>query len=193
MAMLGTGQPTRWRRLVVAGVLCLAGLASVGAQTASPTLQEVEAAYIVKFAGFVHWPDAAFLDDRAPLVVGVMDDIELSRALALAVRGRTVHGKPLRVVPMTSVDTPRGLHVLVLPRTDHPARRRLLQEVAGRPILTIAPPDEAAGADPLPAVIRLVLEDNRLRFDVEPPAQEQGLRLSALMLTAARRVGGVRR
>ncbi len=193
MALLMAGAAQRTPRLLARGIrwgavalLCL--LAQAGAQPRAPNLQQIEAAYILKFASYVEWPAHTFARPADPVVVGVMEDDLLARTLQDAARGKQVEGRPVVVRAQGVGDSVRGLHVLVLPRASHPARRRVMAELDRLPILTIAPPEHGDAAQRGSAMVQLVLENDRLRFDVGLPRRELGLRISALMLTAARRV-----
>jgi hypothetical protein len=69
------------RRLPVAGAAgccwpCLWLLAgTVAAQTLSGGAEEVKAAYLYKFVGYVDWPDSAFVGPDMPIVIGVVGAI----------------------------------------------------------------------------------------------------------------------
>lgn len=186
----GTGWTARaWRSLALA--LCLTTCAAplvAFAQRHGAALDDIEAAYIVKFANYVDWPAHAFTSATAPMVVGVMDDPALARALDRSVRGKQAQGRTLQVRYLKPGERLRGVHVLVLPRADDPTLARVMQDAAGQPILTISTPARGPASSRYPAVIHLVMEDKRLRFDVNLPPQRQGMQVSALMLTAARRV-----
>lgn len=178
-----------WRAFVLAGLLSLlAALAPATAQPRATSLQDLAAAYILKFSTFVQWPAQAFRTPSDPVILGVMDDPELAQALRQAVRGKQVEGRPLLVRELAPSDPVRGLHVLVLPQAGHPARQRVERELAGLPILTVATPQRGRVPGRGAAMVQLVLENDRLRFDVGMPPRELGLRISALMLSAARRV-----
>lgn len=175
-----------WRALAMAFAFLGVAVRPVHAQSPVANLQQVEAAYILKFATYVQWPARAFRTPADPLVLGVMNDMDLARALVRLARGRQIGGRPVHVRFMGVDDKPHGLHILVLPRAGNPARRRILRDLAAQPVLTIAPPDQGAASDR--AMVQLVLEADRLRFDVAMPSRNVGLQISALMLTAARRV-----
>jgi hypothetical protein len=183
------GIRTRRRRwLVPALAACLAAAPlAAGAGTRPAALDDVQAAYIYKFAGYVDWPAAVFADDTAPIVVGVVSDPSLAESLERVTRDKRAQGRPLVVRRLLPGEPLRGVHVLVLPPADDPSLARVVAEAAREPILTIAPPS-SPGAPRPPAMIRLVLEDERLRFDVVLPPKTHRVRIGALMLTAARSV-----
>jgi hypothetical protein len=169
-------------------VVLLSGVVAPARAQTAVALEDVEAAYVLKFADYVHWPTHAFGDADAPLVIGVIDQAALVRRLVSLALGKQSHGRAVQVRQLQSSDRLDGVHILVLPPADDPGLARVVQSVAGLPILTVAPPQPDSGRVRTPAAIQLVLENDRLRFDVDLSAPNQGVRVGALMLTAARHV-----
>jgi len=174
-------RPLRWLLL---GLWLLAACAA--AQPARIESQ-VKAAYLVKFAGFVDWPGAAFARADSPLVIGVAGNDELAQQLEQMVPGRSVGGHPLAVRRLRRGESPAGLHVLYVGSLDRGAAAELLASARGLPLLTVSDAFDAPVG-----MIHFRVVQERLRFEVAlREVGTSGLRISARMLAAAWRVTGV--
>lgn len=183
------------RRAGLAGWLLVAGLL-VGAGPALAdhpelTRSRVEAAYLFKFTDFVSWPEHSFSADDSPIVVTVVADEALARELELAAAGKQVQGRALRVHRQVPGELLPASHVLFIGAGARGHAADLLREVQGRPVLTVSnDPDVHTHG----TMVNFVVVDDRVRFDVAlRRAQEAGVHISALMLTAARAVAKVTR
>ena len=146
---------------------------------------EVKAAFLYKFCFYVEWPETAFETVDSPLILGVTGPDRLADDLIRIVHTRTVQGRLIEVRRINSDNALPGLHLLFLNRSTLPSSLPSLTD--NRPMLVIT-------EDPLPgseSSINFVLDDNRVRFDVQlDSATRRGLRLSAQLLQAARNVHG---
>ena len=118
-------------------VVCMLVLA--GVVQARPAVADVgrklKAAYLVRVAAYVDWPDAVFARTDSPLVIGIAGDDALAEQAAQYMAGRRVHGHPLAVRRLGTGTPPPGLHVLFA--AAGPARARLLDAVHSQPVLTV--------------------------------------------------------
>ena len=160
-----------------------------GAACAQPARLDVQvkAAYLVKFAGFVDWPGAAFARPDSALVIGVAGNDELAAQLERVASGRSVGGHPLVVRRVQRGESPAGLHVLYAAGADPAAAAPVLLAAArGLPLLTVGEALDAPSA-----MIRFHMVEERLRFEVAlAQVAPSGLKISARMLAAASRVTG---
>lgn len=148
--------------------------------------RRIKAAYLYKFASYVEWPADAFANADSPLVIGVVGDPALRNELARLVLDRTVAGRGLRVRTVHASHPVRGVHVLYAGELSSGERDALRRHLAGQPVLLVS---DLAQAGALGSMVRFVPVDQRLRFDVDlGPVTAGRLKVSALMLSAARRV-----
>lgn len=67
---------------------------------------QVKAGFVVNFASFTTWPPLAFADEKAPLVITVVNDNEVARHIAAFTDKKTIHGRNVVlyhvVMPATS-------------------------------------------------------------------------------------------
>ncbi len=162
------------------------------AQTHAPVAsleRQVKAAYLLKFAAFVEWPEASFRSSHAALVIGVAGGEALAEQLERMVAGRHVHGHPVTVRRVRSGDALTGLHILFVDQgLERGAALALYGAARGQSLLTVT---DAADGLAQGAMIAFIVADDRLRFEVGLRlAQSSGLRISARMLAVAHKVQG---
>ena len=181
MAVLSPPRRAHARRLVLVAAIALCLLASCGAAAQERAAEQaVKSAYLFRFGDYVEWPSTAFPED-SPYVIGVLGEDTLGPTLDEAVRGRSVAGRPIVVRRLDSLEQVRGVHVLYISPTSAPRRADVHRAVQGRGILTVS--DKAAGSG---AIIDFVLEDDKVRFEIDAGAARQsGLSLSSKLLSLA--------
>ena len=164
--------------------------ARAGAQPAAPTADQVKAAYLHKFAGYVDWPPKAFADPATPLVIGVVGAATVFAELARLVPGRAVHGRTveLRHLPAKG-PAAADVHIVFVGRdVGVDATAAVVAAYRGRPVLTVT--DVPHGLDN-GGILNFVEVDKRVRFEAAPAVAELGgLRLSSRLLAVAERVVG---
>lgn len=184
---------TRCRWLVLA---CFAALLfnlvaspSCRAQAqASPSVAEyqIKAAYLYKFLGFIEWPPQAFARADAPLVIGVLGANPLADELAQVVATRQASGRPVAVRRLKPGDATGDLHVLFVARGEAARLPALVATAREHPMLIVTEADDAM---PAGSAINFVIVEDKVRFDVAlPVAEKANLRISARLLTVARKV-----
>ena len=171
------------------GLLILASVQPGGAaaQVLSAPADEVKAAYLYRFVGYIEWPETAFARPSSPLVIGVAgaDAVyaELNRVLA----GRTAHGRAVAARRLAAGDPTDGVHVLFAGDAAL-LGSAWLQRVRDRPVLLVS--DAPLGLEG-GSTLNFVLVDDRLRFEASLQAAERaGLKVSSRLLALAQRVVG---
>jgi hypothetical protein len=187
------------RRSLAAGasgaLRALAGLAVALAAAAPPGAaaapvqapeEAIKAAYVFNFGSYVDWPASAFATPESELVVAVVAAEEVAVELETAAAGRTVAGRPVRVLRLREDDEVPAAHVLFVGRAAARALPGLLESLGDRPTLAVTETEGALGSG---SAINFVVEGDRVRFDIAPAAAERrGLKVSARLLSVARRV-----
>lgn len=165
--------------------------ARVGAaQAAEVSQQQVEAAYLYKFGGYVTWPDSAFAKPDSPIVIGVAGADPLADDLTAMVAGHTIGNRAVEVRRIRDGGPLAGVHILFIGDGKSDEASSLFEASRGRPILVVT--EGAEGLDEGSAVSFVVVDD-RVRFDVSLDAvQQNGLKLSSLLLSVAHSVNGAR-
>jgi hypothetical protein len=183
----------RFAYIAAAGLAAIlsAGLfqRSVGASQASLEY-EVKAAFLYNFAKFVEWPDTAFDAADAPIVFCVMGNNPFDGRLERVVSDRTANGRRIEVRSVTSSGASSGCHLAFFDESQQVDVARIVQISAGRgpgaPVLTVGESEHFAEVG---GMIRLLVEEGRVRFDINAAiAERAGLKLSSQLLKLARRV-----
>lgn len=158
---------------------------ATGTQVRAQTINEyqVKAAFIFNFAKFVEWPSDAFGEGGA-LVVGVIGDDPFGGALD-RLNGNTANGRALRIKRFRWGDDLRACHVLFISASEGRHLNKIMQSISGRSVLTIG---ESTQFGQSGGMIRFVIQDNKVRFEINASAAGQaGLRISSKLLALSKR------
>ena len=172
------------RKITIFLLLALLANAS-GIEVRGETINEyqVKAAFIFNFAKFVEWPSNAFGEGGA-LVVGVIGDDPFGGALD-RLNGNTANGRALRIKRFSSGDDPRACQVLFISASEDRHLKKIMESIRGTNILTIG---ESTQFGQSGGMIRFVIQDNKVRFEINASAAGQaGLRISSKLLALSKR------
>jgi len=154
--------------------------------------RQVKAAYIFKFANYIEWPASSFEAPDSPIVIGVTGADQLADELTRISANRLIGKRPVTVKRLTMMDSTAGVHILYLGGRDNGVTKPRSQlkgwvsSLQGQPLLSIA---DATQEFAETAVIKFVIDNNRLRFDVSLAAAERNHhKVAAPLLTVARRL-----
>jgi hypothetical protein len=169
-------------------------VALLGAPTANaqpmpvPTAEDVEAAYLQKFVGYVDWPASAFDGPDSPIVIGVVGSDHVYDLLVSAAKTRTVGGRRVDVRRLDKPSQSSSAHLIFVGRDAWNSLEAWTGSAKGHPVVVAT--DAARGCE-RGAALAFVMADQRIRFDASPAAAESsGVKLSARLLAVAERVVG---
>lgn len=172
--------------LVIAAVCLTAVPRSVGGQRM--TVADLQAAFLFSFAKFVEWPTDVFPTANSPLTFGVVGDEFVEYSLSGLVRWKTINGRPLQVLSVKNADDLTRIHVLFIKESKESRAADVMKRLSGWTALTVSDLD---GFCKLGGMIRVFVEGNRVRFEVNLDAAEQArLKVSSRVLTLANAVHG---
>lgn len=185
------GRLLRLMAAAAAGFVLATGGAAAGLaapQSADADEFAIKAAFVYNFAKFATWPASAFAGPQASLVLCVLGEVPFRMALS-SLQGKPVGERTLSVRDATP-DSAAACHLLVLGGLPAARIANLAAALKGRPVLTVSDAEGFAGRG---GAIGLVIEDSRVRFEVNPHALDgSGVTLSSQMLRLARIVEGAR-
>lgn len=171
--------------LLLFAVLWLVPLAKAEGAYAGEIADQIKAAYLYKFAGYVEWPDSAFADAGTPLTIGVIEGGEVAAELNRLRVGRQVKNRPLDVKILKPGEPVTGVHILFVGRSAS-ERFRQLAHLQSQPVLTVT---ESSGGLATGSIINLVPVGENIRFEISiPHAERSGLTISARLLGVALKV-----
>lgn len=157
---------------------------AVPAQTASE--REVKAAMLYSFTKFAEWPASSLADPKAPVSICVLGRDPFGSALDQVVADRTVAGRPLQVQRAQKPAELKACQVLFISSSERKKLEEVLQATPPTGVLTVSDMDQFTRAG---GMVGFVMEDNKVRFEVNRQAAERAkLRISARLLKLARDV-----
>ena len=172
--------------LTLVATVCLAGVLvawPAEAQSNEPTEYQVKAAFLFNFTKFIDWPESAFTDARAPIVLGIVGDDPFGSDLSQIVVGQSVKGRTLSIRRYRFGDDLRHCHVLFLSSSEQARIPNILLSLQGASVLTVSDVDRFADAG---GMMQFVVEQSRVRFVVNRDAATRvHLEISAKLLALA--------
>jgi hypothetical protein len=163
-----------------------------GAFAQSPEVSDsseylIKAGFIFNFAKFVEWPSNAFAQPDSPIVIGILGTDPFGTIIDKIVQDKKIGTRGFVVKRLkwgTELKELRECKILFIGASERAHMDELVQMLRGLPILTVG---ETPGFAERGGVIRFVLEDNRVRFEVNVVAARQAdLTISSRLLTLAR-------
>ncbi len=150
--------------------------------------RQVKAAYLVRFGGFVEWPEGTFASPDTPLQIGFVAGDALADQVEQMAAGRNTGGRPVVIRRIRRGDSLTGLHILFIGATDKATATELLTAARGQAVLTVTDSEDVAAQG---SMVNFVVASERLRFEVALNQVTAGrLRISARMLAVAHKVLG---
>ena len=150
----------------------------------SKKLQEykIKAAFIYNFAKYVTWPKKTFVDENAPLILGLMGDNPFAKEI-YKIDGKLVHDRKLRVIVIKDFAQTKSCNLLYLSPSESGKMSEIQAFLRHENILTVSDmADFAVGG----GMIELIIVNGKIRFIINPEAAEQaGLKISSQLLKLA--------
>lgn len=172
----------------LAGVTCALALAASGddakaaAQGVGSLELAVKAAYLYKLAPFVTWPPQSQAAG-ATFVICVQGDESLADLTVKASTGQQVSGRSFEVRRLARVDRTSGCQIAYLAGSSVQSQAAALAALDSAGVLTVT--DDARGGAAR-GVVHLVLDEGRVRFDIDDvAAAREGLSISSKLLSLA--------
>lgn len=148
---------------------------------------QIKAAYLFNFLKFVEFPDDAFQDPLAPIVIGVVGEDPFGNALPQVVIGKTVQGRDLVIHLFRPGEDLRSAHILFISASERKRIPVIVASLRGSTVLTVA---DTEGFLESGGMIQFLSENDRVRFAVNLDAVKRGkLKLSSKLLSLAKIVG----
>jgi YfiR/HmsC-like len=173
--------------LALLATACLAGTLVAGpveAQSSEPTEYQVKAAFLFNFTKFIDWPDAAFADAHAPIVLGIVGDDPFGSDLEQIVAGQLVKGRAISIRKYRLGEDLRHCQILFVGDSEQAHIPNILLSVQGASVLTVSDVDQFANAG---GTVQFVVEQSRVHFIVNwDAAARVHLEISAKLLALAR-------
>jgi hypothetical protein len=149
-----------------------------------PDEADVKAAFVYNFLKFVEWPSGTFARPNDPLVVAIVGKGPTAVAAERFLSAKQV-GERLVVVRHLEPDEPlTGVHALFVSESNPKEQQRILGKTASESILSIGEGAEFATRG---GVIALLIENHKVRFDINTAAADSArLKVSSKLLAVSR-------
>ena len=151
----------------------------------------IKAGFIYNFASLVQWPSTSFSQADSPIVIAVLGEDHFGATLDHVLQAKKIDGHPFVIKRFKSlpeltksVANPKECQILYVSSSATPHLSEAIQVFRGLPILTIG---EIPGFARSGGIINFVLENNRIRFEVNvQAAKDADLNISSRLLALAR-------
>lgn len=184
LAVLTGRRSVRHGRILSAVCIAVLALASrlAAAAPAESLEYAVKATFLYKFAGFVEWPAAAFESASSPVTICVLGSDPVALLIDHAAAGQQIGERTVVVRHLQTLAGVSGCQILYV-ATSAPAAEAQ-NAMRGMPVLTVT---DSGGIASARSVVTFVVQDNRVRFDIDDAAAaENGLTISSKLLSLAR-------
>jgi hypothetical protein len=177
----------RWSKAAVIVGLCARLLACAPLFAADlPDQDEVEAAFLYRFAGYVEWPPEALSGQDFTIAVLGSDSIvqELQRILP----HHSLKDRPAQVRRIRRLEELGDAQMLFVGPRFNDELKTLIARLAKQPVLVVTASDHGLDEG---SCVNFLFVDRRVRFEVSLTAADRvGLRVSSELLSVAVRVQG---
>jgi len=144
----------------------------------------IKAGFTYNFAKLMEWPAGTFPQADSPIVIGVLGVDPFGGTLDDVLKGKTVNGREFVVKHLKDGADLRSLNILFVSDSELPHLDEILHTVKNLPILTIG---ETAGFAQRGGIINFVVEDNKVRFEINVDAATQAnINISSRLLSLAK-------
>ena len=187
------GMPANWRTIRCLSLLAFVSLfgAGAGQRTGAQTASEeyrVKAAFIFHFAQLVDWPAEKATGTDNSLVLCTLGEDPFQGLLEGTVAGKAIGNRILRVRHLGQPQDMQACQIVFLGRAQSKHIPTLVSTLHQAPVLTVG---ETAGFLDAGGMIDFLLEDNKVRFEVNLDAAESAdLKIGSRLLVLAERVVG---
>ncbi len=145
----------------------------------------IKAGFVYNFAKLVEWPASAFAQSGPQIVIGVLGNDSFASVLDRVVDGKKIDGRPFVVKRLRNKEYKDcNCHILFIGTAESMRSDEIILALKNTAVLTIA---ETAGFAKRGGIINFILEDNKVRFEVNVDAAKQAtLNISSRLLSLAR-------
>jgi hypothetical protein len=173
------------RHLASVLILAVAASGADGIQDRTEVKEhDLKAAFVYNFLVFAEWPESAFKNSEAPIVVGILGKDPFDGALEKAFKDRTAHGRKIEIRQLDAARGATACQLVFIPDGEKKNLADVLAAAKDRNVLVVC---ESGGLAAKGAALNLVVEDKKVKIEANPAAASRaGVKLSAKLLKLAR-------
>lgn len=168
-------------------ILLLLGVISVTyAQNSKLMEYQVKAAFLMNFAKFVEWPQQAFADSAAPIIIGVIGVDPFGNDLDSLVVNQKIRRRNLIIKRFNRLADLQFCHILFISASEMIRLEKIVAKTASMHVLTVGEMDNFIQEG---GIINLLNRENKVRFEINLDAAEHaGLKISSRLLKLAENI-----
>ena len=156
-------------RLQVAAALCV-GISANSAHAQAASEFQVKSAYLYNVAKMTEWPEHVLPNDDSRLVMCVFGgDDDFAEVLRATLAGKNIRDHPIEVRHLQSSGELKSCHLAFI-RVSNGNARGALAQLENTSVLSVSEDKEFLSHG---GMINLILEDNRVRFELNSAAIER--------------------
>ncbi|MDR3706792.1 MAG: YfiR family protein [Capsulimonadaceae bacterium] len=176
----------KWGACLIHGLAIAAifGVLSVAAAAAPAPEYLVKAAFLYNFGKFVSYPQISASGDNVAFSIGVLGDDPFGAALDQTVQGKTIDDHKIVIRRSSNLDDLKTCQILFIGSSHKRDFAAILARLKGDNVLTVG---ECDGFATQGGMINFFIEENKVRFEINPRAAERAnLQISAQLLRLGR-------
>jgi YfiR/HmsC-like len=167
----------RYRSAAIALLLLTHGASAASLEYA------VKAAYLYKFVPFIGWPETSVAAANNPINICIFGKDPFGQIMDREAAGQRIGGRPIVIRHIPVVSTNSGCQVAYVGGSADQSVSQAMEILRAQPVLTVS---DAAANPAERGIINLVVDDNRVRFEIDERAAEQShLSISSKLLDLA--------
>jgi hypothetical protein len=179
--------PRAMRKLRIVSLLfCLVQIMAPGAadgQEDSMDEYKLKSAILYHLTQFVEWPDTAYPDRHAPILLCILGQDPFANSLASGIPKETDSGRAMLIRHLQSDAEFPGCHILYISSSERKTVAHTFSILNGSSILTVGEMAQFANHG---GVVQFSLEDRHVRFAINVDAASRaGLKISSKLLALA--------
>jgi len=145
---------------------------------------ELKSVFLFNFVRHTKWPKSAFKNSRSPIIIGVVGKDPFGKWLASTFKGKKIGNRTVLIRHYACAKDISRVHVLILGVLNKKERRRCVEKVDKKPVLTIA---DTGGVEAMGTMIGFYLEGKRIKFEIAPSrVKDARLKMRSQVFSSAR-------
>ena len=172
-----------WLQCTIAALVCLLFASSSAFGQQRPSEYQVEAAYLYNFGRFVEWPAKGTTAQTDSFTICVLGEDPFGQALDATLAGETIGNQRVVARRISSPQMSADCQILFISSSEANRLNKIIEALDKNAVLTVSDIPQFSQRR---GMIQFVLEENRIRFEVNLTAtQRAGLTLSSELLKVA--------
>ena len=160
---------------------------AAGAQDYQANEYEIKAAYLFQFSNFVEWLELDSANLHAPMRVCILGQDPLGGTLSRMIADHPSNAPSLVLRSVRRGEPIADCQILYISRSEGKYIPQILGSVRNASVLTVGETEQFAAEG---GIIQLVMEENRIKFKINPSAASKArIRINSRLLALAQIVG----